>query len=244
MIPINAASCVFPAGPDIALAELALRTDFAYVRRHPFYLDRSGERVVASYFNDPETDFDLTRWQALTEVALTDLLNRLEPLPQKSLQDATWHAWLVLPEQNRPGVPANLAHALLPTLDTWPYTLHGVEAIFGGHACGVKAIATATELQPRLIRNLSHDYNGEPYRADEYGFTALRLAEQLDPEHTRHTPALVSGDLGAASAITHTALAAWSTQKSTNPAAHLILASSDDPLRSAVVLYGNEKDPS
>jgi 3-oxoacyl-[acyl-carrier-protein] synthase-1 len=260
----------------------------------------------------------------------------------------------VLPEQHRPGVPKDLAQALLPTLDTWPYELQSVEALFGGHASGAKAIeaakrvcaeeprsialilavdslvspeslmwmeergllhgarrlfkghprqnaygrlpgegaaalmlsqlrdlpawayitglaigeeprtvdqpqpcvgqglsavaqqaiATAAELQPRLIHQLYHDYNGEPYRADEYGFTALRLADQLDPDLTRHTPALVSGDLGAASAITHTALAAWAAQKSTAPAAHLILASNDDPLRSALVLYGNEKEPS
>jgi 3-oxoacyl-[acyl-carrier-protein] synthase-1 len=354
MIPLNAASCVFPAGPDIALADLALRTNCSKVRRHPFYVDRCGQRVTASYFNDPETAFDLPRWQALTEAVLIDLQTRLDHLPEKSLQQAPWQAWLVLPDPNRPGVPKDLAHALLPTLDSWPYELQGVEAIFGGHASGIKAIEAATQacaadpksialilavdsqlshetlmwleeldllhgarklfkghprqnaygrlpgegaaalvlsqrrdlpawcsitglalgeerctydqpkpcvgqgltfvaqqaianaaqLQQRKIRHLCHDYNGEPYRADEYGFTALRLADQLDPDHTRNTPALVSGDLGAASAITHTALAAWSSHKRSDEAAHLILASSDDPLRGALVLYEGKAEAS
>jgi 3-oxoacyl-[acyl-carrier-protein] synthase-1 len=61
-------------------------------------------------------------------------------------------------------------------------------------------------------------------------------------DHTHQTPALVSGDLGAASAITHTALAAWSSHTQPDGTTHLILASSDDPLRGALVLYGCEKD--
>jgi 3-oxoacyl-[acyl-carrier-protein] synthase I len=249
-------------------------------------------------------------------------------------------------------VPKNLAQALLPTLDTWPYPLHGVEAHFGGHACGVKAIEAAARVcaeeprsialvlavdtlvgpetltwlekrdllhgaqkiyegrptanaygrlpgegaaalvlshrrdlptwshitglawgeEPRTfdqdqpcigqgltkvaqqaldqaaeyrqhpIRHLSHDYNGEPYRADEYGFTALRLADRLALDHARHTPALVSGDLGSASAIAHTALAAWASQQCPGGADHLILASGDDPLRGALVLYADNKE--
>lgn len=354
MIPLNAAGCVFPAGPGIALADLALRTGFSKSRRHPFYVDRSGERVVASYFNDPGTGFDLARWQSLTEAVLSDLLARLEPIPKPSLQQAPWQAWLVLPKPDRPGVPPDLAHALLPTLDTWPYELEGVEAIFGGHASGLKAIEAAAKAcaaepqsialilavdslvgpetltwlenrdllhgarkiyegyprpnpygrlpgegaaalllsnrhdlpawchitgmawgeepltydqpRPRIgqglttvarqaltraaqyrqrpVRHLSHDYNGEPYRADEYGFTALRLADQLDLYHVRHTPALISGDLGAASAVAHTALAAWSCHRRPVGADHLILASSDDPLRSALVLHARESEAS
>lgn len=354
MIRLNAASCVFPAGPDIALADLALQSGFSQVRRHPFYVDHSGQRVSASYFNDPKTGYELPRWQALTEAVLTDLQTRLAPLPEQTLQQAPWQAWLVLPEPNRPGVPKDLAHTLLPTLDSWPYELLGVEAIFGGHASGIKAIEAAAKAcakapdlialilavdslvgpetltwlenhnllhgakkiyegspranpygrlpgegaaalvlsqrrdfpawsyitglalgeEPRTcnqpepcigqgltsvaqqaiadanqykqfpVKHLSHDYNGEPYRADEYGFTALRLSDQLDPEHTRYTPALVSGDLGAASAVTHTALAAWSCGLRPDGADHLILASSDDALRGALVLHGNEKETS
>jgi 3-oxoacyl-[acyl-carrier-protein] synthase-1 len=321
------------------------------VRRHPFYVDRSGQRVNASYFNDPQSGFDVPRWLAMSEAALNDLENRLAPIPEKALQQAPWQAWLVLPEPNRPGVPKDLAQTLLPTLDSWPYELQGVEAIFGGHASGIKAIEAASKAcvdepesialilavdslvgpetltwlenqdllhgakkiyegrpranpygrlpgegaaalvlsqrrdmpawsyitgialgkEPRTydqpepcigqgltavaqraiaeanqykhypVKHLSHDYNGEPYRADEYGFTALRLSDQLDPEHKCLTPALVSGDLGAASIISHTALAAWSTQQHPDGADHLILASSDDPLRGALVLHGSER---
>jgi 3-oxoacyl-[acyl-carrier-protein] synthase-1 len=280
---------------------------------------------------------------------MADLLTQLTPIPEQKLQQAPWHLWLVLPEQNRPGVPKDLAHALLPTLDSWPYELQGVEAIFGGHASGVKAIEAASkacaedpqmialvlaldslvgpetltwlenldllhgakklyegspranpygrlpgegaaalvlsnrrdlsawsyitgmavgteprtfdqpepcigqgltavarqaieiaaELQPRAICRLSHDYNGEPYRADEYGFTSMLLSEQLDPGYTRMTPALVSGDLGAASSITHTALAARASHQNNDASSHLVLSSSDDQLRGALVLYGN-----
>jgi 3-oxoacyl-[acyl-carrier-protein] synthase-1 len=354
MIPINAASCVFPSGPDIALADLALRSAFSLVRRHPFFVDCSGQRITASYFNDPQGGFDITRWQALTEAAMSDLQNRLASLPEQTLQQAPWYAWLVLPESSRPGVPNDLAHDLLPTLDSWPYELQGVETIFGGHACGIKAIVAAAracaddpesiamvlavdslvgpetltwlenqellhgakkiyEGRPRanpygrlpgegaaalvlsrhrelsswccitgmalgeeprtydqslpclgqgltavaqqviadakqykqcLVKHLSHDYNGEPYRADEYGFTTLRLSDQLESDHTRHTPALVSGDLGAASVIAHTALAAWSSQQHPHRADHLILASSDDPLRGALMLHGSERETS
>jgi 3-oxoacyl-[acyl-carrier-protein] synthase-1 len=109
-------------------------------------------------------------------------------------------------------------------------------------AVAQQAIANANQYKPFPVKHLSHDYNGEPYRADEYGFTALRLADQLDPEHTRHTPALVGGDLGAASVIIHTALAAWACWQRPDGADHLILASSDGPLRGALVLHGSERE--
>jgi 3-oxoacyl-[acyl-carrier-protein] synthase-1 len=96
-------------------------------------------------------------------------------------------------------------------------------------------------LDERLpVASLTHDLSGEPYRADEYGFTALRLANRLSTDHQRRIPALASGDLGAASAVAHTALAAWACHRRPDGAAHLILASSDDPLRGAVVLQARE----
>ncbi len=106
---------------------------------------------------------------------------------------------------------------------------------------------------PRHITQITTDFNGEPYRGDELGFTVLRLAQQASQPQTttiptlhsgwqRRNPALASGDLGSASAIANTALAAYNLHRASSatdlgtPACHLVLSSSDDPLRGAVVL--------
>ena len=80
------------------------------------------------------------------------------------------------------------------------------------------------------------DLNGEPYRADQFGFTALRLSDALQPGWRRIVPALASGDLGSASAVAHVALAAYSLHQRPQNTNHLVLASSDDSLRGAVLL--------
>ena len=104
---------------------------------------------------------------------------------------------------------------------------------------GLTAAARAALAQaPALpIAHVIHDLNGEPYRADEYGFTALRLSAHLAPNHERHLPVLASGDLGCASLLTHTAIAAWRCHRDRPAGAHLLLASADDTLRAAVVLH-------
>lgn len=110
----------------------------------------------------------------------------------------------------------------------------------------------ASRSTPAFVDRLSTDLNGEPYRADEFGFAWLRLAPWLREGCERVTPALSSGDLGSASALTHLALAAYglrarsrpdaetrafnSALNSPPPGAHLVLASSDDRLRAAFVL--------
>ncbi len=88
------------------------------------------------------------------------------------------------------------------------------------------------------IASITTDLNGEPYRGDEFGFTTLRLSEVLLPDCKRTTPALASSDLGTASAITHVALAAYKLHRrpDAHPNPHLILSSSDDALRGAIVL--------
>ncbi|WP_206958113.1 beta-ketoacyl synthase [Trinickia acidisoli] len=80
------------------------------------------------------------------------------------------------------------------------------------------------------------DLNGEPYRADQFGFTALRLSSFLAPQWQRSLPALASGDLNSASSVAHVALAAYTARKQPATARQLVLASSDDPLRGAVVI--------
>lgn len=57
------------------------------------------------------------------------------------------------------------------------------------------------------------DLNGEPYRADEYGFTVLRTREYLRAAGEFNSPADCWGDVGAASGPLHVALAAIAHHK-------------------------------
>jgi len=92
----------------------------------------------------------------------------------------------------------------------------------------------------RSVARVFCDLNGEPYRADSFGFTCLRVADRLAPGWQPVTPALVSGDVGCATSLLQMALSAGSLRRADTeppiPEAHLLLASSDDRLRSAVVL--------
>ncbi len=54
---------------------------------------------------------------------------------------------------------------------------------------------------PRLQSVIS-DINGEPYRADEMGFTLLKLSHFLAENSTRETPVMASGDLDSAGLLT------------------------------------------
>ena len=98
-----------------------------------------------------------------------------------------------------------------------------------------------------LIGRISTDSNGEPYRADELGFTTVRLAGALAPGWKRTEQALVSGDIGTASAVSQLALAAYRMRARSARDYHapeslrqLILCSSDDSLRAAMVLDAPE----
>ncbi|WP_418648813.1 hypothetical protein ACNQFN_11105 [Thauera butanivorans] len=97
-------------------------------------------------------------------------------------------------------------------------------------------------LTPQAISTIVHDFNGEPYRADEFGFTALRLADHLADGWQRLTPALASGDLMSASLATHLAIAAWRMHQAgpAHAGPTLLLASNDDSPRAALVLTAPE----
>lgn len=80
------------------------------------------------------------------------------------------------------------------------------------------------------------DLNGEPYRADQFGFTAQRLSACL-PKSWRHVlPAIATGDIGTATSIAHVALASYAIHVRAQSSPYLVLSSSDDELRGAVVL--------
>jgi 3-oxoacyl-[acyl-carrier-protein] synthase I len=81
------------------------------------------------------------------------------------------------------------------------------------------------------------DMNGEPYRADEYGFTALRTKEFFASLSDFVAPADCWGDVGAASAPLHAALAVIAGAKRyANGRVALAWASSEAGERGAAVL--------
>ncbi len=340
---ITAASAFFPSGPGMALAGIALDVQMALNRQHPFYVDRSGSAVRASFFPQPAT-FDSARWVAMAQAVLLDLQQQLPPDHIALQTGAELDLWLVLPPSARAGVPADLATALISACQGAPFSFGQIKFISGGHAAPVQALhqaAQALQTQPaahaaivmaldswlhpaalewlerenllhnagkpfegRMRRNpwgripgeaaaavmlcrhgpawcqilglgaaaeaiprnderpcLGHgwtqaalqalttlppthkvsdvfsDLNGEPYRADQFGFTLLRLSDRLAANWQRHTPALVSGDVGCASALLHTALSAHALhQAGASAQTHLLLSASDDNLRAALVL--------
>jgi 3-oxoacyl-[acyl-carrier-protein] synthase-1 len=364
---IVGASCIFPSGPSLPLANAALRVQMALPRRHPTWVDRCGFPAKAIFFSEPAFGFDERRWCALAELALADLAGSLDAsgVPR----GAPMPLWLVLPREARGGVPPGLVEALLATAQCGRFDWTQITALRGGHAMGVHALrqaadavnrsdtlavvlavdswlhpdaltsleeanllhgahsrvgrgprpnpygrvpgegAAAVVLGPgvrsrasiasprltpsspwarlaaatlaeeelpagstgpcigmglthaaqealrlsgnaaQLVGRISTDFNGEPYRADEFGFTTLRLAEALAPGWKRTEPAMVSGDIGAASAVSQLALAAYRMRgrparhhRESEPPRQLILCSSDDSLRAAMVL--DAPDPS
>lgn len=58
------------------------------------------------------------------------------------------------------------------------------------------------------VDNVFCDMNGEPYRADEYGFAALRTREHFQDPTAFVAPADCWGDVGAAGAVLHIGMAA------------------------------------
>jgi 3-oxoacyl-[acyl-carrier-protein] synthase I len=344
---IIAASCIFPSGPGMALAGTALAAKMPLNRKHPFYVDRCGDLVRASYFPEPKT-FDIARWTALVNAALQDLRTQ-QPVPQTGEPKITHYSlWLVVPPATRSGVPDNLAEQLLAACAEGPFVFESVHIVEGGHAAPVQALHSATLwlaaapishsraavvvavdswLHPNaldwletqeLLHNASKiykgqarrnpygfipgeaaaavmvsstgpawcsiigagataepvlrtdprpctglgwtqaaqsalatlpedckislimsDLNGEPYRADQFGFTALRISERLIDNWERYTPALVTGDVGTATALVHVALSANILRQKDQgmpQQTHLLLSSSDDSLRAAMVL--------
>lgn len=91
------------------------------------------------------------------------------------------------------------------------------------------------------IHNVFCDLNGETYRADEYGFTALRTKERFRAATDFIAPADCWGDIGAAGAPLHIALAVISHRKrySKGPLS-MVWASSESGERGAAVVRALE----
>ncbi|GDX07312.1 hypothetical protein [Buttiauxella sp. A111] len=106
------------------------------------------------------------------------------------------------------------------------------------HGKGLRQAASLA-LEAANITELHHlvsDINGEPYRADELGFTLFAMHRYNGEGLIRETPVLASGDLGCASLVAHMALTAWRMRSSEHPSNTLLLSTSDDGRRGAVVM--------
>ncbi len=89
---------------------------------------------------------------------------------------------------------------------------------------------------------LFSDMNGEPYRADEFGFTALRTKEYFEAAGDYAAPADCWGDVGAASGPLCSALAIISHYKGYGKGPlSLVWAGSESGERAAALLLAREK---
>lgn len=102
------------------------------------------------------------------------------------------------------------------------------------HACGQ---ALAALPAGHRVSDVYCDMNGEPYRADEYGFTALRLKEHFESASDFVAPADCWGDVGAAGGALHLILAcAAKVKRYARGPLGFVWASSEGGERAAVLL--------
>ncbi|MFN3069418.1 hypothetical protein ACKWMY_15060 [Serratia sp. J2] len=348
-LSIIAAGGVFPSGPTLPLADIAVSTEFSLQRRYPFYTDQCGCPVSLSYFPEKNARFGIERWAALLKAILDDVSQRELPLDIKN-QPA--HIWLILPTKDIFVFPEQIEsvlcqvlydyaplwgvkhiyygehaqagtvlediartaqHTREPHLDivialhTWATLeallwlesrslLHGSHSFYQdrlrsnpygrvpgegaaciviGHNisvpawCQIAGIAVAkeerlvdsdqpctgvalsqaarqaiTSARTPVISQLVTDFTGEAYRADELGFTLLRLKHnQLLTDFQQITPALASGDVGCASLLLHMAVVAWRyAQNAGATTPTLLLSSADNGQRSAIVMSPHHKE--
>lgn len=89
------------------------------------------------------------------------------------------------------------------------------------------------------VHNVFCDLNGEPYRADEFGFTALRTKDRFRAVSDFVAPADCWGDVGAAGAPLHVSLAVLSHRKRYGKGPlSMVWASAETGERGAAVIRG------
>lgn len=114
------------------------------------------------------------------------------------------------------------------------------ERVCLGRGLRQAAVQALEKAKVTSLRHVVSDVNGEPYRADELGFTLPALDAYTDHELVEEKPVLASGDLGCASLVAHMALTAWRMHSSELPGDTLLLSSSDNGQRGAAVLSKRE----
>lgn len=97
--------------------------------------------------------------------------------------------------------------------------------------------ALAALPQGALVSDIYCDMNGEPYRADEFGFAALRTKERFESVSDFRAPADCWGDVCAAGSLLHVILACAAAKKSYACGPHAFAwASAEEGERAAVLL--------
>ena len=125
--------------------------------------------------------------------------------------------------------PAGVAQEPVPIKQQGVCTGEGLTSAFN--------LALSGMGPPHRVTHTICDMNGEPYRADEYGFALLRTSEHFEDGAGFQTPAESWGDVGAASVPLFVMLAAEADKKGYAPGpASLLWASSEDGLRGACVV--------
>lgn len=125
-------------------------------------------------------------------------------------------------------LPAGVAQEAIPNKTQGVCTGEGLTAAFQGALSGLTSL--------RIAHTIC-DMNGEPYRADEYGFALLRASEHFEDGAGFQTPAESWGDVGAASVPLFAMLAAEADKKGYAPGpTSLLWASSEGGLRGACVV--------
>lgn len=111
-----------------------------------------------------------------------------------------------------------------------------------GHGLTAAFRAALAHLAPgEQIHNVFCDLNGETYRADEYGFTALRAKEHFRALSDFIAPADVWGDVGAAGVPLHASLAVICHRKRYGKGElSLVWGSSESGERGAAVIRASQ----
>jgi 3-oxoacyl-[acyl-carrier-protein] synthase-1 len=147
------------------------------------------------------------------------------------------------PERARRRGAAALARMASVALDREPTELRPVEGL---RAEGLSRViqAALAPVDPAAIHRVLVDLNGERWRFFEWGMAETRCLEQLPHGWQLWHPADCWGDLGAASAVAHVALATRAFARGYGgPGGILVCGSSAGGERAAATLFGPEGGP-
>ncbi|EJH7538664.1 hypothetical protein ODC56_004082 [Salmonella enterica] len=130
-LPIIAAGGIFPSGPTLPLADIAISAEFSLQRRYPFHTDQCGYPVSLSYFPEKNARFGIERWVALLKAILDDVSQRESALDIKN-QPA--NIWLILPTRNIFVFPEQIEPVLCQVLYEYAPRWEVKHIYYGEHA--------------------------------------------------------------------------------------------------------------
>lgn len=131
------------------LAEIALTSTLSLNRKHPFYVDKTGSPILASFFPEPKL-FDSTRWIAMALAALDDLYRQLSTSNKNLVESTEYLLILAIPSEIREGVPTQLSENLFEAIQGKPFRFVDIHIVKGGHAAGAQALNSAVLALQRI----------------------------------------------------------------------------------------------